>query len=137
MQPNQPSPGLDILSCGDGHTEIRFEGDAAEEERAARIVADMLRRGYALFIHGDKEGELIRVKAFDAAKKCYVIAAGPEDAAAQAYSAPAPLEASVAAMAHEAANETPAPKRGRGRPPRKSVPMASVRVTAVGRSAGG
>lgn len=43
-------PGIDILNAGLGHMEIRFNSeDPLEGVRAERIIADMLKRGYALF----------------------------------------------------------------------------------------
>lgn len=68
---------LDILSCGEGHLEIKFhENDVIECARAKRIIQDMLKRGYALFVHG-KDDALIRVKKFMADKSVYIIADGP------------------------------------------------------------
>lgn len=128
-----PEAGLDILNCGAGHLEIRFdEKDVIEIERAKRIIQDMLRRGYALFVHGP-DNTLIRVKRFDAAKGVYIIADGPTIA-------PEPSEV------QDDPRATPTPpeqtdggvKRGRGRPRKeKEVPMAEAKVTVVGRSAGG
>lgn len=65
---------LDILNCGAGHLELKLtDKDPIEIERAKRIIQDMLKRGYALFIHG-KDKALIRVKKFDPKKLVYVIA---------------------------------------------------------------
>lgn len=106
------SGGIDVLNTGAGHLEIRFkEGDAIEIERAKRIVQDMLRRGYALFI--DEGGTMVRVKRFDPTQCCYIIADGPTD--------PASTE----------------PDKPKARKKERALPMASTRVTAVGRSAGG
>lgn len=67
---------LDILNCGEGHMEIKFdEKDQIETERAKRVIQDMLKRGYSLFIQGEGN-ELIRVKEFDSKKGVYIIADG-------------------------------------------------------------
>lgn len=71
------APGIDILNCGHGHMEVRFnEKDPLELERAKRIIGDMLRRGYVLFVEGADKA-LIRVERFDAEKGVYIIADGP------------------------------------------------------------
>lgn len=116
IEQDQGKPGLDILNAGKGHVEVRFDNnDPLEIERAKRIITDMLKRGYVLFIEG-KGKELTRVKSFDQVKGVYLIADLGEQA--------------------EAIEPAPAIKRGRGRP-KKEVDMTKVRVTAVGRSAGG
>lgn len=124
-----PRAGIDVLSIGHGDIKITFGDDPQEVARAAIAVRDMLRRGYALFVHG-ADGKLIRVLAFDDAKREYVIGAGP-DPELVAGAQPEPLP--------DAAQSSHAPpagvKRGPGRPRR--VPMTGVRATMVGRSAGG
>lgn len=121
------APGIDILNTGTGHTEIRFNnGDPIEVERARRVVVDMLRRGYVLFVHeGDR---VLRVESFDSAKDVYIIAEGP------LYSGDddrPPITDPVGA-----ASEPPAKRKGR--PPRtREVPLTEGKVTAIGRSAGG
>ena len=67
---------VDVLNTGSGHIELRFnENDPMELERAKRIITDLLRRGYALFIH---EGEtVVKVREFDPAKNVYIVADGP------------------------------------------------------------
>jgi hypothetical protein len=110
---------IDILNTGHGHIEIRFDKeDVLEAERASRIIKDMMHRGYSLFVH-EADGKLTRVLEFNEAKGVYVIADGATVAAEE--------EASPAAGPEQK-------KRGW---PRKEVPIASAKVTAVGRSAGG
>ncbi len=116
----KPGPGLDILNTGSGHVEMRFDKDPMELERAKRIITDMLKRGYVLFVEG-KDKELHRVEKFDPEKMVYLIADLSE--------APATVPASEVGFA------APTTKR-RGRP-RKAVAVAEVRTTAIGRSAGG
>ena len=53
---------IGILNVGAGDTKLTFDkSNPAECIRAARIVKDMLRRGYALLIEVEREG----VKAFE------------------------------------------------------------------------
>lgn len=122
------TPGIDILNCGAGHAEISFAtGDPIELERGKRIIEDMLRRGYVLFIEGDDKA-LIRVVEFNAAKGTYIIADGPLYAGDQ----PDPQAPELPATSDAATS----PKRGRGRP-RREVAIGSVKTTAIARSAGG
>jgi|ERR1041385_4537736 hypothetical protein len=104
---------LDVLNCGEGHLEIKFnERDVIETERAKRIIQDMLKRGYALFIHG-KDNALIRVKKFVPKSGCYIIADGPT-------------------IPPEAIPTSESQERGV-----RSVKMGKCKATVVGRSAGG
>lgn len=123
-------PGIDILNTGAGHMEVRFtEGDPIELERAGRIISDMLRRGYVLFIEDD-DGKLTRVQSFDPKKNVYIIADGP------LYSGDG---GTASGLSQEPTPQPtpPAPAKRRGRPRKTEVPMATTRVTAIGRSAGG
>lgn len=118
--------GIDILNTGLGHMEVRFDKDEAiEQERARRIITDMLRRGYALFLTG-QDGKMIRVKDFDPATDCYIIGDGPTD--------PEPAMLEPEPVAEPGIAVAPPLKRGRKG---KHVPMGKVLATAVGRTAGG
>jgi len=67
------TPGLDILNTGRGHAEVTFDHqDPIELERGKRIIEDMLRRGYLLFIQGD-DGAVVRVESFDGERGRYII----------------------------------------------------------------
>lgn len=113
------SGSIDILNVGEGHLEISYKaGDVIEIERARRIIGDMLKRGYALFVHGQDDA-LIRVEAFSDKHNAYIIADGPT----------VPPEALPV-------EETPdvKPKYGRGR---RALPITKAKATVVGRSAGG
>ena len=111
-----PTGIIEILNTGSGHTEIHIDkSNEIELERSKRIIQDMLRRGYVLFVE-DKDKKLSRVKEFDAEQGVYIIADLGEEKA----------EESVEAT-------QPTPKRGRQR----KVPMESTKATAIGRSAGG
>lgn len=110
---------IDILNTGEGHMEIKLnEDDPISMERAKRIITDMIKRGYALFVHG-KNNVLCRVKRFDPKKMVYIIGDGPE----------IPTEAIPA-------EETKAEKVDRQKGYRQ-VPASRAKVTVVGRSAGG
>lgn len=69
--------GVGILSVGHGDTKLSFDkSNPAERIRAARIVKDMLTRGYALLIEVERDGEkrFERAIAFDENVCEYVIA---------------------------------------------------------------
>ena len=120
--------GLDILNCGAGDLEIRFtKDDPIEIERASRIITDMLRRGYSLFVPGD-DGRLVRVQKFDPKQMTYTIACGPTEPVPEKLEEYESIETSFKA----------AEKKKRGRPAKsKTVHMASTKATCVGRTAGG
>jgi hypothetical protein len=66
-----------ILNIGCGDTKLVFDKDnPADCIRAARIVSDMIRRGYALLVEVDRDGvkKYQRVKKFDEARCEYIIA---------------------------------------------------------------
>lgn len=64
---------LEILSCGAGDLEVKFDGEKPDEVAKARVmIMDMLRRGYALFVHGEGD-EMIRVRRFSPKHDCYII----------------------------------------------------------------
>lgn len=74
---------LGILNVGTGDTKLSFDkSNPAERARAAKIVEDMLKRGYAILVQiGDQGGEPIyrRAKAFDPETCEYIIAGGPDE----------------------------------------------------------
>lgn len=119
------TPGqIDILNCGEGHAEVHVDNsDPINLARSARIIGDMLRRGYALFIAG-QDGALIRVEKFDAEKNVYIIGDGP------LYAGETP----------EVEPESPnpnRPKRAYKTKGSRAVPVEKVHTTAVPRTAGG
>jgi len=64
----QSEPGVvGILNVGAGDTKLTFDkSNPAERIRAARIVRDMIRRGYALLIEvDDGKGGTVQVRATD------------------------------------------------------------------------
>ena len=132
---------IGILNVGAGDTKLVFDPDnPADCIRAARIVKDMLRRGYALLVDSgrkDKDGRAIYTRAydFDETKYEYIVAdfdpiiAAKEDADEPTAESPAtPREGEGAAEG--------SPTRRKGRP-RKRVSATAVNAVAVARSAGG
>lgn len=117
-----------VLNVGAGDTKLTFDKSKPKDrERAAVIVADMLRRGYSILVQvGTRKGEPVfqRAKAFDPKTCEYIIAGGPNEHIDIGVEVP------------------PAPtlKRGRGRPrknPLVRVPAERTRAVSVGRNAGG
>lgn len=126
---------VNILSVGEGHIRLSFDdGDPAEKIRAARIVKDMLRRGYALLIATKADGGTVswsRAKAFDEATSEYIIV--DYDPLAEE-----PEEPDRAIVDGEQSGELPPPRRpGRPRGATKRVPAAKSEAISVGRTAGG
>ena len=74
---------IGVLNVGAGDTKLTFDPNKPEERaHAAKVVTDMLRRGYALLVRvGELEGEPIyqRAYAFDADKFEYMIREVPID----------------------------------------------------------
>lgn len=119
---------IGILNVGTGDTKLSFDpSKPAERERAAKVVEDMLQRGYAILVQvGEKDGKplYMRAEGFDPETCEYLIVGLPDVAATEPDSET------------ETSTERPRKKRGRkanvGR-----MPAASTRATAVARSAGG
>lgn len=116
---------IDILNTGAGHLKIEVPDNAGDIDKAnyERIITDMLKRGYLLFI--EKNGKQVKVDSYDSKAGEYILANYPE-----AHQVAREIEA-------EGQDEPGEPKlkRGRGRPPK--VKASKANVTAVARSAGG
>ncbi len=73
---------LGILNVGAGDTKLSFDPTKpAECERAAAVVMDMLRRGYAIMVQvGERDGKplYMRAESFDPATCEYLIVGLPE-----------------------------------------------------------
>lgn len=121
-----------ILSVGSGDVRISFDkNDPAERIRAARIVTDMLRRGYALLVEVERRGK----KSFQRAKAfredtCEYIIADLDSSADEP-------EDTDGAENDESAREPKATSKGRGKGRDVRVPAEKARAVAVARSAGG
>lgn len=116
---------LMILNVGAGDTKLSFDPkNKAERQHAARVVKDMLKRGYAILVEAgeDKNGEPLyqRAKAFDAKTCEYIIVGLPEDAN------------------EEAPKKTPQRKTSKARRQEtRRIPAEGSRAVAVARTAGG
>jgi hypothetical protein len=160
--PPAPTGGvLEILNVQGGDVKITFDQqNVSDAIRARRIVTDMLRRGYALVVEIERNGEKAyeRIQGFDEARGEYIVAdfdamaaheSDMDDAAdrlrkvaeqedrlrelnrrAAAY----PPEEAAPKMDEEEPAATEKKKQGR---PSTRMPMESTKATAVGRSAGG
>jgi hypothetical protein len=123
-----------ILNVGTGDTKLSFDKEnPAERIRAARIVADMIRRGYALLVEVERNGvkAFQRVEKFDEEKCEYVIADFDPVAAQQADSEE---------VSHEETQvEEPriAKPKLKAKPGRRAIKAESARAISVPRRAGG
>ena len=109
-------PGiLDVLSIGKGDLRLSVGDSDEDREKARALIAEMLEKGYAIFVETDTGPE--RVVRFNPARMTYLIQEVPEPDA-EAASAPQPRKQK---------------RKGRTR----AVPVAGSRATAVGRTAGG
>jgi hypothetical protein len=115
--------GIEILNVSDGDTKISFDtNNPADIERARKIIPDMLKRGYALFV--EVNGQLERVESFDPATSEYIVRM--------------PWEAEWEGKLEKPAEELPASDaKGKKKERKVRLPMKTNKVTAIGRSAGG
>lgn len=145
---------LSVLNVAGGDIKITFDrNNVAESIRARRMVGDMIRRGYALLVEVERNGERAyeRALGFDETKGEYLIAdfdphvAEVEDAFEEVRNIregqreqdkAAAAKQQGPATAAEGASTPPEPKLKRGGR-RKSVPMDSAKAVGVARSAGG
>lgn len=134
------TPGaVSVLNVGAGDTKLSFDpSNQAECIRAARIVKDMLRRGYALLIEVD--GKMVRALDFREDVFEYVIADFDPVTAAKADE----NEESHGHQQGQAGAGAPAAGEARGAKPgsrgpykKRGVPAAGVGAVAVAASAGG
>jgi hypothetical protein len=136
---------MGVLSVGAGDTKLSFDKDnVAERIRSARIVTDMIRRGYILLVEVEIEGkkQFQRVLEFDETKCEYIIADMDPLAAAKADQEEGERNEPSAETTRREGSETPSQtvkiagggKRGR---PTKRVDAGKSRGVAVARSAGG
>lgn len=125
-----------VLNVGAGDTKLSFDpSNPAERIRAARIVKDMIRRGYAL---------LVEVRKDDAGRPVYLRAEDFDEAVCEYIIAdfdPVTAAAADEKEAHEQEEEgqgavvTPAATRGKAT--KRRVPAEGAKAVAVARSAGG
>lgn len=140
------SAEIGILNVGAGDTKLTFDkNNPAECIRSARIVTDMLRRGYALLVEVERNGVKAyeRVREFRADTCQYIIAdldpiiAAEADAVAQpgeTTSEEIQDEGTPAAKNADRKGKAIEPYRKRGT---RAVHASEARGVAVARSAGG
>lgn len=118
-------PGmLEVLSVGKGDLKLTLGGeDPNDVANARRIIEEMLRKGYSIYVETDKGPS--RVKKFNPKRMTYIITELTEEA-----------EELAAAPTPPTSTNRPA-----GRPKKstteREVPVAGSRATSVGRTAGG
>lgn len=132
---------IGVLNVGAGDTKLVFDKDnPIERARSARIVTDMLKRGYVLFIEVDGQKKTYqRVLSFREDVCEYIIAdmdpiVAEKHDRAEKGAADEPSREAPSATGTAGASKTPNRKGGR---PRKGVPAESTTGIAVHRSAGG
>lgn len=130
---------IGILNVGAGDTKLIFDKDnPAECIRSARIVTDMLRRGYALLVEvpGKKGAPKTYARAHEfKADTCEYIIADFDPIEAAKADEDAQGEQGQEAAPDPAPAQAATPKlRGR---PRKAIPATGASGVAVARSAGG
>lgn len=132
---------LAILNVGSGDTKLSFDPNSPQDcIRAARIVKDMLRRGYALLVEvtqPDASKKFQRVFEFDDTKYEYIIADfDPEIVAVADQQEITDEEDQSSTAAAPTENGAKASKpRLRGRT--KRIPASGARAVSIGRTAGG
>ncbi len=129
-----------ILNVGAGDTKIVFDKDSPQDRiRAARIVKDMIRRGYALLVDSgkrDTNDRPIYTRAYDFDEdKCEYIIADFDPIQAAKEDADGGTDEPTTASSASAPQSKEASLKQRGK--RKRVPAESVNAVAVARSAGG
>jgi hypothetical protein len=142
-----------ILNVGAGDITLSFDpANAIERIRSARIVRDMIRRGYALLVEVERDGvkSFERALDFDEAHCRYLIADFAPETVEREFSRPLAELAIDKGMENDhgesgtaAEAETPETSAGKGtkksgrRGKFKSVDAGTTRAVAVGRSSGG
>lgn len=118
-----------ILNVGTGDTKLSFDPkNPAERIRAARIVTDMLRRGYALLVEIERKGvkSYQRIEKFDE-KKCEYIIADFDPIIAQEADENEETET----------QETPSPPKASPKIKTRAIKAESTKAVGVPRRAGG
>lgn len=123
---------LAILNVATGDTKLMFDPSNPEEvKRSARIVKDMIRRGFILLIEvgRDEKGPTYRrAHDFDEATAEYIVAGLVSDAEGT------PANEQEPASAPRIQSQRPAQSRRAGK---TRVPAGTVKAVAVARTAGG
>jgi hypothetical protein len=115
---------LEVLSVGKGDLKLTVSGTEEEIEKGRRVIEEMLRKGYTIFVETD-DGPT-RVQSFNPKRMTYTISEVPLGTE---------LPSGPAAPAALPPGKPPAkPRKKVGK---KEVPVAGSRATAVGKTAGG
>lgn len=132
-----------ILNVGAGDDKLVFDrNDPTSMIRGARIVRDMIRRGYALLVAvpSPDGGEPTYRRAYDFDENTceYIIAdLDPDQTKTDEKTDEKTASQPDDAPQDEVRAEAPRAQRRRGRPPTKRVHAADARTVAVARTAGG
>lgn len=102
-------PCVEVLNAADGHLTVKVGKDPKEHDQAKKVIGDMLKRGYAIFVELE-DGTTARVKKFDAKHEEYIVMDVPE---------------------------TVTPKKAKKAKKTKRVPLRKARATGVAPTAGG
>jgi hypothetical protein len=128
-----------ILNVGCGDTKLSFDPkNPADCIRAARIVKDMLRRGFALIVEVEENGVKVnrRVHDFDETKCEYIIADFDPLVAADVDNQGRQDEETNSTEAAPASDEVAAAK-GSSRKQKRRIPARGAKAVAVPHIAGG
>jgi hypothetical protein len=123
---------VEILNVGDGDTKLTFDKDnPAERKRAAKIVKDMLDRGYCLLVQigEDEKGPIYRrATAFDPDTCEYIIATAHDEV----------IEIGATVQTKKVAKKKVAKKKAtRKKKSTARVPAEKTKAVSVARTAGG
>lgn len=126
--------GLSILNVGEGDTKITFDPKKPEErKRAAKVVEDLLERGFAIMVQvGTKKGKPLyqRAEAFDPDTCEYIVVGIPDTENDDKRTENDDKRTGI--------DDGPPLKHGRKGPrTRHRVPAESTPAVAISRSAGG
>lgn len=110
---------LDVLSIGKGDLRITIGDNPDDTEKARKLINEMLRKGYGIFVETDKG--LTRVKRFNPKRMTYVITELVDDA--------------LEPVRPPGAGAKPAKRARRTRD--HEVDVAGSKAVAVGRTGGG
>ena len=129
------SPGmLEVLSVGKGDLKIAVGDSNKDRADAQRLIEEMLRKGYTLFVE-TADGPL-KVTRFLPDQMAYVVIDTPDVAPADAATREHMQRWADGEESHPGEPEAAEPAPRRQRKPR-TVPVAGSRTTAIGRTAGG
>lgn len=126
-----------ILNVGAGDTKLSFDNSKpAEVKRAARVVKDMLERGFAILVEvgRDDKGPLYRrATGFDPDTCEYLIVGAPDEADEETHEETSAQKDGTPGKKGRKARAKATP----GKRTTKRVPASKTKAVAVARTAGG